>query len=228
MAACNAARPETTPEAFGDSSGGAARLANDSYRSLPYMTAIAKYFGIPSAVLALAVSAAAKDIPQSTTDHQALSPAIAELQSNLDAKTAKVGDVVTAKLTEGVQVAGVELRRNTLLIGHVVEVEPSENNGASKIILTFDKAQPKNGQPIAVKATIVGIFPNGFTVALPDLNPTLKVQQESSDVHGSSLTSDVQSDNSGVLSGKRNVHLPQGTEFQLALASAAVAATTGN
>ena len=192
------------------------------------MTAIAKYFGITTAVLALAVSAAAKDIPQSTTDHQSLSPAIAELQSHLDAKTAKVGDVVTAKLTDSVQVAGVELRRNTLLVGHVVEVEPSENNGASKIILTFDKAQPKNGQPIAVKATIVGIYPNGFVVGLPDLNPGLKVQQEDSGVHGTSLTSDVQSDYSGVLSGNRNVHLAYGTEFQFALAPAAVAATTGN
>lgn len=66
----------------------------------------------------------------------------AELQHALDAKTAKQGDTVMARLTESVQIAdGTKLPRNTQLIGHIDDVQPAQNKGESKVVLTFDQAR---------------------------------------------------------------------------------------
>jgi hypothetical protein len=80
------------------------------------------------------------------------------LNKGIDAKKAKVGDAITAKLQEDVKIPGsVDLPRNTALLGHVDQVQPSENKSDSTIQVTFDKAQLKNGQQLAIKATIVQI-----------------------------------------------------------------------
>jgi hypothetical protein len=141
---------------------------------------IARNLGIASAAMALSFTAMAKDT-QPRSDAGQLVAATAELQTNIDARKAKAGDVVTARLTQSVRIpGGEELHRNTLLIGHIDRVEAAEEKGASTIVLTFDKAQPKSGQAIAIKSTIVGVYPNGTTVLPPDLNPKLQVTQEPS------------------------------------------------
>jgi hypothetical protein len=176
------------------------------------MVKAAKYMVIAGTAVALSLPALANDIQ--------LTAANAVLQTSIDAKTAKVGDVVTAKLTDSVRIAGgTELRRNTLLIGHVDQAQPAENNGVSTVVLTFDKAEPKGGQPTPIKLTIVGVYPNGTDLAVPSLNPQLKVQEEADSAHGYSLTSDVQGSNSGVLKANgKNVRLNDGTELQFAVA----------
>src|SRR5580704_7515277 len=137
---------------------------------------IATHVGIISTALALSVSCLAA---QPNIDGNHLVAATAELQTTIDARTAKAGDVVTARLTESVRIpGGEELRRNTLLTGHIDQVEAADKGGVSTVVLTFDAAQPKNGQPIAVKSTIVGMFPNGTEIVSPDLNPNLTIQQE--------------------------------------------------
>lgn len=84
----------------------------------------------------------------------------AYLSKGIDAKKAKQGDAVTAKLDEAVKIPGsVELPKNTVLLGHIDQVQPSENKGDSSVQLTFDKAQLKNGQQMAIKATIMRIEP---------------------------------------------------------------------
>jgi hypothetical protein len=191
---------------------------------------IATYLGIAGTAMALSLSALAKDT-QPNSDAAQLVAATADLQTNIDAKKAKAGDVVTARLTQSVRLAdGEELHRNTLLIGHIDQVEAAENKGFSTIALTFDKAQPKNGQPIAIKSTIVGVYPNGTAVVPPDLNPKLQVTQEPSGAHGYSLTSDVQGSNSGVLKEEgKNIRLQGGTEFEFAVAHTAAESTaSGN
>jgi hypothetical protein len=191
---------------------------------------IVKYLGIASTALILSLSAMAKDVQQSANEGQ-LVAANAVLQTKIDAKTAKAGDVVTAKLTSSVRIpGGTELHRNTLLIGHIDQVQAAENKGVSTVVLTFDKAQPKGGQAIAIKSTIVGIYPNGTDVLAPDLNPQLTVKQDPSSAHGYSLTSDVQGSNSGVLKADgKNVRVGHGTELQFAVASIATSSTaTGN
>ncbi|HEY3990891.1 MAG TPA: hypothetical protein VGM02_16445 [Acidobacteriaceae bacterium] len=181
---------------------------------------IAKYFGIASIALVLSLSAMAKDAQQSTNQGQMVA-ANAVLQTKIDAKTAKAGDTVTAKLTSSVRIpSGVELQRNALLIGHIDQVQTAQKNGVSTVVLTFDKAQPKDGQAIAIKSTIVGIYPSGTDLVPPDLNPQLKMEQAATSAHGYSLTSDMQGSNSGVLKADgKNVHIGDGAELQFAVAS---------
>jgi hypothetical protein len=190
---------------------------------------LAKYLAI--ATLVLSLSAMAQDVQRSTNEGL-LVAANAEMVSRIDAKTAKAGDVVTAKLTSSVRLpGGTELKRNTLLTGRIDQVQAAVNNGVSTIVLTFDKAQPKGEQAIAIKSTIVGIYPSGTGLVPPDLNPQLKIEEVPSSAHGYSLTSDVQGSTSGLLRADgKNVHVGEGTELQFAVAPivAAGAAATGN
>jgi hypothetical protein len=184
---------------------------------------IAKYIGIAGTALSLSAFAMAPHV-QPRTDAGQLVAANAELETNINAKTAKAGDVVTAKLTASVRIPdGEELRRNSLLIGRIDQVvQAAENNGISTVVLTFDKAQLKDGQPIAIKSTIVGIYPEDTPVPAPDLNSQLQLLQEPTSAHGYSLTSDVQGSNSGVLKADgKDVRVQRGTELEFAMASTA-------
>ncbi len=196
------------------------------------MKGFTKYFGIAATALALTLFAAAEDTPgNSTASTDQLVSANAELQHGLDAKTAKQGDTVTAKLSQPVHVAGTTLPRNTLLIGHIDAVQPSENKGVSKIVLTFSQAKLADGQQIAIKSTIVGVYPSGTDLVPPSLSSELQVHQEPSSTHGFGLNSSVTDENSGTLSANgKNVHLADGTELQFAVAPAtgAAASSTGN
>jgi hypothetical protein len=188
---------------------------------------IANYLVIAGTASVLSVSANAQTAQQSTN----LVAANAVLQTKIDAKTAKAGDTVVVKLASSIRIpGGAELPRNTLLIGHIDQAQAAEHNGVSTVILTFDKAQPKQGQAVAIKATIVGIQPSGTEFFPPDLNPQLKVEQAPDSAHGYSLNSDVQGANSGVLKADgKNVHVGDGTELQLAVAPIATGATaSGN
>jgi hypothetical protein len=189
---------------------------------------IAKVLGIASLPLALSLTAMA----QNANEGQ-LVQANTELQTRIDAKTAKPGDAVTAKLVSSVHLpGGAEIPKNALLIGHIDQVQPAENNGVSTVVLTFDKAQPKDGQPIAIKSTIVAIQPSSGSFYRTDLNPQLKIEQAAESAHSFSLTSDVQGANSGVLKANgKNVRVAHGTKVEFALASTAAASPatgTGN
>jgi hypothetical protein len=190
----------------------------------------AKYLVIASTALVLSLSAMAKDSQPATNAAQLVS-ANAVLETGIDARTAKAGDAVTAKLTSSVHLpGGTELQRNTLLTGHIDQVQAAVNDGVSSVVLTFDKAQPKDGQAIAIKSTIVGIYPSGTSLLPPDLNPQLKVEQAPNSAHGYSLTSDVQGSDSGVLKADgKNVRLGAGAQLQFAVAPIATISTaTGN
>jgi hypothetical protein len=191
---------------------------------------IAQYLGVAGIALVLSLSATAQD-SQHTTNEAQLVAANAVLQTRIDAKTAKAGDAVTAKLTSSVRLpGGTELKRNTLLSGHIDQVQAAVNNGVSTVVLTFDKAQPKEGQAIAIKSTILGIYPSGTNLLPPDLNSQLKIEQAPSSAHGYSLTSDMQGSTSGVLKADgKNVRLGDGAELQFAVAPvAAGSVATGN
>jgi hypothetical protein len=186
----------------------------------------AKYLVIASTAFVLSLSAIAKD-SQPATNVAQLVAANAVLETRIDARTAKAGDPVTAKLTSSVHLpGGTELLRNTLLTGHIDQAQAAVNDGVSTVVLTFDKAQPKDGQAIAIKSTIVGIYPSGTSVLPPDLNPQMKIEQAPSSAHGYSLTSDVQGSNSGVLKADgKNVRLGAGAELQFAVVPIAISST---
>jgi hypothetical protein len=197
------------------------------------MKGLAKYLGIAITVLALTTIGRAENKQMNdTTGASQLVAAQARLQHGLDAKTAKQGDTVTAKLSGSVQIAnGTKLPRNTQLIGHIDEVQPAQDKGESKVVLTFDQARLPNGQQIAIKSTIVSAAPQGSGVVDLGLNPELKIRQEPTSRHGYGLTSSVTDSNSGTLSASgKDVHLETGSELEFALAPVAGAnsAARGN
>ncbi|HEX3436260.1 MAG TPA: hypothetical protein VHT24_05785 [Pseudacidobacterium sp.] len=220
--------------------------------------------GLSSALLVFAGSflLAAQDAPQ--TKSIQLVGARAELNKGLDAKKAKQGDPVTVKLTDAVKIPdSTELPKNTVLIGHVDQVQPSENKGDSVIQVTFDKAQLKDGQQLPIKATIMQIAPpvnammnqsasaasgpspmpgapaasggganpsgtsggaGGMQSApAPSMAASVPTsdqsQQSKQGVPGVELRSDIRQSDSGTFIAKgKNVHLPDGTQMQIALA----------
>jgi|HubBroStandDraft_5_1064220.scaffolds.fasta_scaffold180317_2 hypothetical protein len=195
------------------------------------MKPFVKYLGIAATALALTGFVAAEDTPRNNTaSSDQLVAATAELQHELDAKTAKQGDAVTAKLSQSVHFTGTTLPRNTLLLGHIDTVEASQNKGASKIVLTFDQARLADGKQVAVKSTVVGFYQAGSQQVLPSLSPDMQINQRPSGSHGAGLISSVTDSNSGTLSANgSNVHLSKGTELQFALTSGAgSSSSTGN
>jgi hypothetical protein len=80
----------------------------------------------------------------------------AELTKSIDAKKAKPGDEVTAKLTQDVKADGkVVLHKGSKLVGHVTEAQAkTKENSESKLGVVFDKAVLKGGQEMAFNGAI--------------------------------------------------------------------------
>jgi hypothetical protein len=79
----------------------------------------------------------------------------------VDAKKAKSGDQVEAKLTQDVKSNGtVVLHKGSKLVGHVTEAQAkSRENAESKLGVVFDKAVLKGGQEVAFNGVIQAIAP---------------------------------------------------------------------
>jgi hypothetical protein len=183
-------------------------------------------FGLATAVLAVSGSAVAQDKPQATQ----LVEGNAKLDGRLDTKSATQGEAVTAKLTDSIKTSqGVKLPRNTRLLGHVDQVKASENGSPSTLVITFDKAQLKDGNEIAIKATIVAVSPQGAPQGIPmNVASDGRFLQEADSIAGVSLHSAVQDSSSGTLTGDhRNIKLGPGTELVVAIAAAPAAASSG-
>ena len=87
----------------------------------------------------------------------------------MDAKKAKEGDTVEASPEAKIRLAdGVDLDNHSRLLGRIDKVQSSVGGGDSAIGITFNRVRMKDGQEIAVKATIlwIGEAPNS-------LNPTV-------------------------------------------------------
>jgi hypothetical protein len=85
----------------------------------------------------------------------------AELTKSIDAKKAKTGDQVTAKLTQDVKANGkVVLHKGSKLVGHVTEAQArSKESAESKLGVVFDKAVLKDGQEMAFNGVIQALAP---------------------------------------------------------------------
>jgi hypothetical protein len=82
----------------------------------------------------------------------------AQLDKTIDTKKAKQGDPVTAKLQQNVQIPdAAALPKNTVLEGHVDQVQPSQNKSDSMVTVTFDKAKLKDGKELPIKATVLAV-----------------------------------------------------------------------
>jgi hypothetical protein len=85
----------------------------------------------------------------------------AELAKSIDAKKAKPGDEVTAKLTQDVKADGkVVMHKGSKLVGHVTEAQAkSKENAESKLGIVFDKAMLKGGEEVAFSGVIQALAP---------------------------------------------------------------------
>lgn len=85
----------------------------------------------------------------------------AELSKGLDAKKAKAGDPIEAKLMEDVKTNGnVVLHRGSKLLGHVTEAQAkAKENAESTLGIVFEKAVAKGGEETAFNALVVAVAP---------------------------------------------------------------------
>ena len=101
-------------------------------------------------------------------DHDSLSAALASgttlqaaLTKPVDAKKARPGDQVTAKLTQDVKSNGhVVLHKGSKLLGHVTEAQArGKGQAESKLGIVFDKAQLKGGEEASINAVVQALAP---------------------------------------------------------------------
>lgn len=83
----------------------------------------------------------------------------AELKDSINAKKAKQGEAVRARIKDNVKLSnGDELAKDTILEGHVDQVQASENKSDSTVVVTFDKALVRGGEELPIKATLLAIW----------------------------------------------------------------------
>jgi hypothetical protein len=81
-----------------------------------------------------------------------------QLDAQIDAKKAQVGDQVLAKTTDDLKSDPPGLAtKGCKIIGHLVEVAPHEGNTPSKLRIVFDKMILKNDAEMALPATIQAV-----------------------------------------------------------------------
>jgi hypothetical protein len=157
-------------------------------------------------------------------------PVRASLTRTLDAQRINTGDQFRATLSQNVHLDnGVELHRGDVLLGKVV-TDDMNTPGNSRLAIRFTEVDPRNGQSIPVKATIVGLYTPGQLMSDSDAGPeqyrnswtntTLSID-EIGVVNGVDLHSRISSLNSGVFvtTTKKNVKIPAGSEIALAIAA---------
>ncbi|MGH9566918.1 MAG: hypothetical protein ACRD4I_13095 [Candidatus Angelobacter sp.] len=94
----------------------------------------------------------------------------AKLDKSLDAKKAKPGDPVVAKIDQDLLSNGkIVIPRNSKILGHVVEAKPSSHDDkSSKLGIVFDKIEVKDAPEIPLSAVVQGI---GAPVSAVGNNP---------------------------------------------------------
>lgn len=85
----------------------------------------------------------------------------AELTHSVDAKSAKPGDQVTAKVTEDVKSDGkVVVHKGSKLVGHVTEAQTRGKEKAdSRLGIVFDRAILKGGQELSFNGAVQALAP---------------------------------------------------------------------
>jgi hypothetical protein len=116
---------------------------------------------IVTATIAAVVSPGVVASQESASAPLQMASAHVWLNKAIDAKKSKQGDAVSLKVVDDVKIPNShDLPKNTILLGHVDTVQPSQNKSDSTIQVTFDKAQLKDGQVLPIKVTILRIIPS--------------------------------------------------------------------
>jgi hypothetical protein len=108
---------------------------------------------------------------------QAPQPINAVLMTNVDARKAKVGDIIKVRSYSGfTATGGVRVPPGSILLGHVTEASKFVKGSAdSHLAIIFDQAQLANGQTATIHMGIAGLAtppPLTTTVNLSDMDPT--------------------------------------------------------
>lgn len=90
-----------------------------------------------------------------------------ELANKLDTKTARVGDPVVLKTSQKMKTAdGTVIPKGTRLVGHVTDVQARDAGHAeSQLGLTFDRAELKGGQNVAIHSMLQSVEPRANAAA---------------------------------------------------------------
>ncbi|HEV3041090.1 MAG TPA: hypothetical protein VHA33_25215 [Candidatus Angelobacter sp.] len=79
----------------------------------------------------------------------------AELTKSLDTSKAKVGDLVSAKITEELSDGTIQIRKGSRLVGHLTKAQAyTKKNGEASLTIAFDKVILSDGQEIAFHGTM--------------------------------------------------------------------------
>src|SRR5579859_5638806 len=122
----------------------------------------------------------------------------ARLSKSIDAKKAKKGDEVVATVTQDMKnnAGTVLVPKDTKIIGHVTEAQArSKEQKESEIAIAFDRAVPKNGEPMQMPMSIQAI------IAPPDRNAANAEQPSSNAGSGTGGTPAYGGGRSGSMGG---------------------------
>ncbi len=147
------------------------------------------------------------------------------LETKLDTKIAKSGDVVSVRLMQEATVGGVKYPVGSHLLGKIL------NADKDKFILIFDSIQVKKADPVPVHAGLASIAPEydanagGMGGASEDGMPSggsggpgpLVMTTNGSSVKNVTLTPSKTTEFSGTLSSVKDFKLDKGTRFWFGL-----------
>lgn len=84
----------------------------------------------------------------------------ATIAVDLNTKTAKVGDVITAKTVKHLKLKDMEIPYGARIVGKVVAVQSMQNgNGTSSLAIAFEQVDLKHNQVLPIRGQIVAIGP---------------------------------------------------------------------
>src|SRR4029077_7694826 len=96
----------------------------------------------------------------------------AALSKSVDAKKAKPGDKIEAKITMDLLSNGKDvIPRDTKVIGHVTEATPrTKESPNSRVGLSFDRISLKDGRELSIRAAIQAMGPSLNTAVAPGID----------------------------------------------------------
>jgi hypothetical protein len=154
------------------------------------------------------------------------------LEKTIDAKSAKAGDHVLAKMLATVTLNdGTNVPRDSVLEGQVDSATPAHDKGDSMLELTFDKVRTKGGKEIPVKVAILSVGALNPGSSSPSGGPNSDSYDAQRPSYGGGnitlpipgmtvVSSPNGSDSGTIIQAKRNVHLSNADQIQVALAVA--------
>jgi hypothetical protein len=130
------------------------------------ITILAATLSVPTATCAAAQNAAGAEAQASARSDAAvtdryLTTVQTELTGKVDSKNAVVGQQVSARTKQAATLAnGTTLPKGTRLVGHVIVVQAeSEQHPFSVLAMTFDRAELKGGESVALRSVVRMVAP---------------------------------------------------------------------